>query len=266
MTAETPLETRRQRHGRGRRRPSRGAAVLGVVGELLITLGVLVGLFVVWQLWWTDVVAEREQAQLVEDLGWAWQPQERPEPAPTPTASPTDAPPAPTHHTEPAPAEPDPAHATTFATLLVPRWGQDYVRPISEGTSKHDVLDVLGIGHYEGTAMPGTVGNFAIAGHRVTYGKPFNRIEELQIGDPLVVQTQQAWYVYRVTSTQVVSPQDVSVIQPVPGQRGAAPTQALMTLTTCHPMFSARERFIVHAQLDYWMAAADGTPDEIQGD
>lgn len=245
------------------RRHSRAAAALGVVGEILITLGVLLGLFVVWQLWWTDVVAEREQAQVVEDLGWAWQPGDRPEPTPSTTA--TTPAPEPVHHTDAPPAEADPAHATTFATLLVPRWGSDYVRPISEGTSKRDVLDVLGIGHYEGTAMPGAVGNFAVAGHRVTYGKPFNRIEELQVGDPIVVQTQQAWYVYRVTGTEVVSPRDVGVILPVPSQRDTAPTQALMTLTTCHPMFSARERYVVHAALDYWMAAADGTPDEIQG-
>ena len=262
MTAEAPpAPVPDDPRSHARRRPSLAAAVLGVVGEVLITLGALLGLFVVWQLWWTDVVAEREQAQVVEDLGWAWQPDDHPSPTPSGTTAPE-----PTHHTDAAPAEPEPGHATTFATLLVPRWGADYVRPISEGTSKHDVLDVLGIGHYEGTAMPGAIGNFAVAGHRVTYGKPFNRIEELQVGDPIVVQTQQAWYVYRVTGTEVVSPLDVGVILPVPSQRDVAPTQALMTLTTCHPMFSARERYVVHAALDYWMAAADGTPDEIQGD
>src|SRR5690606_10957704 len=126
--------------------------------------------------------------------------------------------------------------------------------------TKHDVLDVLGIGHYEGTAMPGEVGNFAVAGHRVTYGKPFNRVEELQVGDPLVVQTETTWYVYRVTSTQVVTPRDVQVIAPTPNQPDVAPTVASMTLTTCHPMFSARERFIVHAELDYWTPVADEIP------
>ena len=69
------------------------------------------------------------------------------------------------------------------------------------------MLDVLGVGHYEGTAMPGGIGNFAVAGHRTTYAKPFNRVEELQVGDPLVIRTtDNIWYVYRVTSTEIVAP------------------------------------------------------------
>lgn len=234
------------------------ATILGVLGELLITLGVLLGLFVVWQLWWTDVVADREQAEIVEDLGWA---ELTPEPTTEPSSEPTQAPDPRRYDAAPVPAEP--AVRTTFATLRVPRWGEDYLRPISQGTSRSQVLDELGIGHYEGTAMPGGVGNFAVAGHRVTYGKPFNRIEELAVGDPLVVQTEDTWYVYRVTSTEVVSPRQVEVVAPVPGQPGVAPTEAIMTLTTCHPMYSARERYIVHALLDYWMPADAGTPAEL---
>ena len=152
---------------------------------------------------------------------------------------------------------------TTFAVLRVPRWGSDYLRPISQGTSKAEVLDVLGIGHYEGSAMPGALGNFAVAGHRVTYGKPFNRIEELAVDDPLVVQTPDTWYVYRVTNAEVVSPTQTEVLAPVPGQPGAAPTEAMMTLTTCHPMYSARERYVVHAVLDYWMPVDAGIPAEL---
>ena len=232
----------------GRRR-SPGIAIAGLLGELLITMGALLGLFVVWQLWWTDVIADRAQAELVTELGWTQYP------APGDQAA--------VLHREPAPVMEAPAHATTFATLRVPRWGQEYLRPVSEGTSTRDVLDTLGIGHYEGTAMPGGIGNFAIAAHRTTYGKPFNRITELQLGDPLVVQTEDIWYVYRVTGTQVVRPRQVEVIAPVPGDPAAEPTAAIMTMTTCHPMYSARERFIVHAELDYWMRAEDGTPAEI---
>jgi len=234
------------------------AVVVGLVGELLITLGVLLGLFVVWQLWWTDVAANRQQAEVVADLTWAVT-SDRPAPSPQPSA------PEPVHRTDPAPVMAEPAHATTFATLHVPRWGADYLRPISQGTTRQDVLDVLGLGHYEGTAMPGAIGNFAVAGHRTTYGKPLNRIEELVVGDPLVVQTEQAWYVYRVTETLTVGPRQVEVILPVPSQPGVAPTQAVMTLTTCHPMYSARQRYIVHAVLDYWMPTADGVPPEITG-
>ena len=241
-------------HGGSPARSSAGAVVVGVLGELLITVGVLLGLFVVWQLWWTDVVAEREQAQVVADLTRAV-----PTPAPPPEAPPVE-------RRDAAPVMDEPAHGTTFATLWVPRWGEDYVRPVSQGTTRHDILDVLGIGHYEGTAMPGGIGNFAVAGHRVTYGKPFNRIEELEIGDPLVVQTAETWYVYRITETLVVHPHQIEVIAPVPSRPDAQPEQAMMTLTTCHPMYSARERFIVHAELDYWMDGEDGMPIEITGE
>lgn len=235
------------------------ATVVGVVGELLITVGVLLGLFVVWQLWWTDVVGEREQAELVRDLGWV----APADPDPTPDATPEPTEPPDPRRYDAAPVITEPAVTTTFAVLRVPRWGSDYLRPISQGTSKAEVLDVLGIGHYEGSAMPGGIGNFAVAGHRVTYGKPFNRIEELAVDDPLVVQTPDTWYVYRVTGTEVVSPAQVEVLAPVPGQPGVGATEAVMTLTTCHPMYSARERYVVHAALDYWMPVADGVPAEL---
>lgn len=256
------------------RRPSRAARIgygaLGVVGELLITLGLLIVAFLVWQLWWTDVVADRQQADVLSGLSWAVPADDGHGPSAggrTGEAGGTGSGPAVVvpRHDEP-PVATAPAHATTFATLRVPRWTGEPARPISEGTDKRTVLDVLGIGHYEGTAMPGGLGNFAIAGHRTTYGKPFNRIEELAVGDPLVVQTAQAWYVYRVTSTQVVGPSDVSVIAPVPGEPGAQPTARSITLTTCHPMYSARQRYIVHGELDYW-APVDGTsvPAELLG-
>ena len=234
-------------------------AAVGVIGELLITLGVLLGLFVAWQLWWTDVVAGREQAQIAQELGWV-------RAAPEPEASAADPTPAPpVEHRGPAPVIEEPEVGTGFAALQVPRWGADYLRTISEGTSRSQVLDELGIGHYTGTAMPGAIGNFAVAGHRTTYNKPFNRVEELVVGDPLVVQTPDTWYVYRVTSTKIVTLAAVEVIAPVPDEPGAVPTQAVMTLTTCHPMYSAQERFIVHAVLDYWMPLTDGAPVELGG-
>lgn len=168
-----------------------------------------------------------------------------------------------TRRRDPAPVLAAPAEATTFATLRVPRWDPDAALPVSQGTSRSRVLDRLGVGHYAGTAMPGEVGNVALAGHRVTYGRPFHRIEELALGDALVVQTADAWYVYRVTGTAVVGPADVEVVAPVPGDPDAAPTRALMTLTTCHPTYSARERYVVHAELDSWLPVADGVPVEL---
>jgi sortase A len=232
--------------------------VVGVVGELMITAGVLLSGFVVWQLWWTDVQGDRAQAQVLEDLDWA--------PVGVPAAATTT--PAPTvavRQTGEPPVAAEPEHATTFATMVVPRWVGEPERPISQGVDRETVLDVLGVGHYPGTAMPGAVGNFSVAAHRTTYGKPFNRIAELVGGDPVVVRTQDTWYVYRVTSTQIVGPSDVSVIAPDPAAPGAAPTQRTMTMTTCHPMFSARERYVVHLTLDYWAPTSGPAPAELAG-
>jgi sortase A len=230
-----------------------GLTITGVLGELMITLGVFLLAFVVWQLWWTDVEGNRAQAAIVSELDWA--------PVPTPAATPAVA--EPRRDASPAMTEPD--HGVTFATLYVPRWGAEYVRPVSQGVDRAGVLDPLGIGHYPGTAMPGDVGNFAISGHRTTYGKPFNRVAELVVGDPIIVRTADNWFVYRVTSTEIVRPSQVDVIAPVPGDPAAVPTERLITLTTCHPMFSARERFIVHGVLDYWLAGQDSFPTEITG-
>lgn len=238
------------------RRPSRGGGVVlgfvGVVGELLITAGVLLLAFLAWQLWWTDVEANTAQAAIVEEQGWD-----------EPLAALDDGPTIVTPRYDEPPVVEEPPYLTTFASMRVPRWDGEPTRTITQGTDRPNVLNPLGIGHYEGTAMPGGVGNFSLAAHRTTYGKPFNRIEELQVGDPVVVWTQDTWYVYRVTSSQIVMPDDVQVIAPVPDQPGVEPTERFITLTTCHPMFSARERFIVHGVLDYWAPVSEGVPAEL---
>lgn len=266
MSVETPLRSspRHSRTSTGARGHGVVLGVVGVVGELLITLGVLLLAFLVWQLWWTDVVGNRAQAEIVQELDWDVAPTA---PATDATAGPTE--PvgpvvAPPRRDEP-PVAPEPDHATTFATIQVPRWSGEPERPISQGVDRKTVLDVLGVGHYPGTAMPGGIGNFAMAGHRTTYAKPFNRVAELELGDPLVVRTEDTWYVYRVTSTEIVTPAQTEVVAPVPGDPGAEPTERVITLTTCHPMFSARERFIVHGTLDYWAPVADGIPAELVG-
>ncbi|RMI14454.1 class E sortase [Cellulomonas triticagri] len=246
--------TRRDRHERQQRRG--GGFLLGtvgVLGELLITAGVLLLAFLAWQLWWTDVEANSAQAAIVEEQGWDVPLQPVGDEGPTVVTPRYDDP----------PVLDEPEYLTTFASMRVPRWDGEPTRTITQGTDRPRVLNPLGVGHYEGTAMPGGVGNFALAAHRTTYGKPFNRIEELQEGDPIVVWTQDTWYVYRVTASEVVMPQDVRVIAPVPNQPDAEPTERYITLTTCHPMFSARERYIVHGVLDYWAPVSEGVPAEL---
>lgn len=241
------------RQARTLRRRSVGAAIVGVLGELLITAGVLVGLFVVWQLWWTDVVAVRHQQEVLHALEWE------------PPAPVKDAPPEPRR--DAPPVDPEPAFGEVFAQLYVPRFGPDYVAPIAGGVDRRQILDVIGVGHYPGTAMPGDLGNFSTAGHRTSYGKPYNLIADLQPGDPIVVRTATTWYVYRMTTSEIVYPKQVEVIAPVPGLKAGDPvpelTQRLMTMTACHPMFSARQRFVVHAEFDYWIPVTDGVPQEL---
>jgi sortase A len=275
------------RHGPSRRSRRRGVgtALVSLVGELLITAGVLLGLFVVWQLWWTDVQAEREHAQILAGLDW-------PEPgsaAPADggegegpagddgagegaagegTASDDGAPPAiaPPQRGEP-PVAAEPAVGTVFAQLYVPRFGAGYVEPIAQGIDKQRILDRMGIGHYPGTAMPGDLGNFATAGHRTTYGRPFHQVAELEPGDPIVVRTVDTWYVYRVSDQRIVWPWQVEVISAVPGVKPGEPlpelTERYLTMTACHPLYSAAQRYVVHAILDYWAPVSAGVPAEL---
>jgi len=248
-----------------RRRASRGWIAL--LGELLITAGVLLGLYVVWQLFYTDIQSARTQHAALEQLHFP----ETIQPPVVASASDGDVASDPNlipeelkvYSPEGAPVLAEPAAPETFAALWVPRWGDGYIKPISEGTERRITLDALGIGHYTGTAMPGGVGNFAIAGHRTTYGKPFSDIDALQAGDALVVQTDAAWYVYRVTSSEIVLPFQVEVIAPVPGKPGTPATVASITLTSCHPRFSAAKRFIVHGELEYWAPSGHGYPQEV---
>jgi sortase A len=254
-----------------RQRGSLGS-ILGVVGEALLTAGLLVALFLVWEVWWTDVVGTRQQQEIVNAIDW--------EVPVLPSCELAHACPPSTENVQPEPAYPVipeerkerdlgapdeavPDDAETFATMYVPRWGTDYIRPVSEGIGRRSVLDKLGIGHYPGTALPGGWGNFAVAGHRTTFGKPFERIDELKEGDAIVVRTESTWYVYRVTETHIVRPSFIAAIAPVPGEMASAPNGRYLTLTTCHPKYSASQRYVVYGVLDYWAYAWTGYPPEI---
>lgn len=203
--------------------------LIGWVGELFVTAGVLLLLFTAWQLWWTDVTSNRVQAATVTTLEQDFR--ERPTSAPTPSVV--------------VPKELRSGKA--FAIVRIPRFGTDYARPVLEGSSR-DILKE-GVGHYVGTALPGQVGNFAMAGHRTTYGRPFHDIDTLQVGDRVVVETATDFFVYQVSESEIVLPTDVEVIAPVPGEPAASPVTAVMTMTSCHPKYSATQRFIVHGTL-----------------
>jgi sortase A len=233
-------------------------AAVGTLGELSITLGVLLLLFVAWQLWWTDVEATREQDRLTDDLvrEWAAGAAAPDGPVGDPVAPVDDPVVAPEGLAVPV-SDTGPQGAA-FAVIRVPRFGDDYARPVLSGTSR-DILED-GVGHYDGSVGPGEVGNFALAGHRTTYGAPFSRIAELRAGDPIVIQTVDGYYTYRVTTSQIVLPSQTEVVAPVPGQPGVAPTEEIITLTSCHPRYSARQRYIVHGQFESFRPASAGPP------
>ncbi|MGQ4549273.1 class E sortase [Dermabacteraceae bacterium P13077] len=226
--------------------------LVGVCGEIAITLGAILVLFVVWQMWWTDVVAEQEQSQIVADLGSKWGQQK---PAPE-TQTP--------RHTDTPPTIAKPKRYETWGLLHVPKFSRGPI-PIAEDVSLEHVLNVIGAGHYPETALPGEIGNFSLAGHRTTYGKPFNEIALLEPGDEIIVETKDTFYVYTVASDEIVKPNDVRVIAPVPGQIGAQPSERWLTLTACHPLYSARERYIVHAKFAYYVKRDEGIPDALKG-
>ncbi|MFP7761829.1 class E sortase [Marisediminicola sp. LYQ134] len=226
------------------------SAIVGVVGELLLTAAVFIFLFLGWQLWLNDIIVGGEQQseaqQFGQQLGGA----------------------APATPVEPGEDFGDPVvsavsdETTKFANLYVPRFGADYVRTIAEGVGEGDVL-TEGIGHYPDTQMPGEIGNFGIAAHRTTHGAPFNRIADLQVGDRMYVQTEDGWYTYVYRSSEYVLPTGVGVLEPVPQSPDIEPTERLITLTSCNPLFSAQERIIAYGVFESWQPASAGAPEEI---
>ena len=199
------------------------------LSALAVVAGAVVLLVVAHQVWGTDVGAGRAQDRVADELREEWS-------APA------------------APAEPDAGGAFTF--LHVPRLGADWSRAVVEGVDPGDLE--AGPGHYPGTAAPGAPGNFAVAGHRVGQGSPFLDLDSVQRGDAVVVETADTWHVYRVTATLVVAPTETWVVAPMPGGPPDGPaTGAFLTLTTCHPEFSDRERLVVHGELETSVAKAD---------
>ncbi len=216
------------------------------LGELFVTAGVVIVLFVAWQLWWTDATASRAQATTTTQLQQQWDHEEA---AATPPAGATAG------GSVSATEKPVPV-GQAFAVLRIPRFGKSYVKPIYQGFSEK-ILN-KGVGHYNHTQLPGEIGNFAVAGHRVTYGKPFNLIATLRPGDAIVVETATTWYVYRAVRHVIVTPTHTEVLAPVPMHPGQQPTSAWMTMTACHPEFSARQRYVEFAQLAQTLPKSSG--------
>jgi sortase A len=204
------------------------AKFLGAVGRTCITAGVLILLFVAYQLWGTGIQEARAQNSLetefdaaLQDLG-------------PPSGTGTSGPGGPT---SPPVAAPPPPEGDAAARIVIPDIGVDKI--VVEGVSVSDLK--RGPGHYPDSPMPGQPGNAAIAGHRTTYGAPFNRVDELEPGDEILVTTRQGAFRYEVSDTQIVRPSQVEVLDDFGDNR--------LTLTACNPKYSARQRIVVVAHL-----------------
>lgn len=211
------------------------ARFLAAVGRTMITVGLLILAFVAYQLWGTGIRAAQAQNQLenqfTELLDQAT--------VTTSTTSTTTPSTSSTVTTPPSTVEPIPgvAEGEPTARITAPKIGLDWIAV--EGVALTDLKK--GPGHYMQTPLPGQEGNAAIAGHRTTYGAPFNRIDELDPGDEITVETVQGTFTYIVSETQIVAPSQVDVLDDKGDNR--------LTLTACHPKFSARQRIIVVALL-----------------
>lgn len=235
------------------RRPAqrRRATAASVLGELLVTAGVLSLGYAGWQVWLSDAVLGSEQQQAAQVFAAQLGPVEPA--APSSAALRTDEP----------PAETAVAEGESFAVMHIPRLGQ-FQRVIGEGTSR-TVLDSLeqGLAHYATSAQPGELGNFAVAGHRNGQGGPFTHLDEMRVGDRIFVQTAEAWYVYEFRNHEYVPPTAVGVVAPVPQQPTTPADGRYLTLTTCNPEWSAEGRLIAYATLVGWQSAQDGMPREL---
>lgn len=210
------------------------AKVLSGIGRALIWAGVIVLLFVAYQLWGTGLAEARAQDGLEDDFAALLS--STTTTSSTTSTSTTSTTGSTTTTTTPAPPPP-PANGEAVARILIPKIGVDKI--VVEGISRDDLKK--GPGHYPGTPLPGQPGNAAIAGHRTTYGAPFNRVDELAPGDEILVTTLQGEFRYEVTGQQIVSPSDVHVVEYQGDDR--------LTLTACHPKYSARQRIIIFAKL-----------------
>ncbi|MGW7514607.1 class E sortase [Streptomyces sp. NPDC054796] len=244
--AGTRLEARR-----AARAAKDGPAIIAsrFIGEAFITVGVLMLLFVAYQLWWTNVLAGQQAGGAASDLQEQWK-------------------------DDKGDKQPDPERAAGefapgegFAIIHIPKIGID--SPIAQGVSKKQVLDKGMVGHYDEeplkTAMPwDKKGNFALAGHRNTHGEPFRYINKLVAGDEIVVETASKFYTYEMTNRlPSTSPSNTGVIGPVPPQSGFKEPGRYITLTTCTPEFTSKYRLIVWGKMVDERPRSKGKPDAL---
>lgn len=187
-----------------------------------MTLGVVLLLFCVYELFWTGLSTDRAQESLQDDLRQRWLND------PKATIQSFEA-------------------GDGIGIMRIPRLGADWSWVVVQGVTVDALKD--GPGHYPGTALPGEIGNFAVAGHRATNGEPFAYLDKLRRGDEVIVETKRRLYTYRVQRHEITDPTAVSAVLPVPNRPGVRATQRRITLTTCEPRYGSTHRLIYYGKL-----------------
>jgi sortase A len=219
-------------------RPKRYVFVTQVLGEILLTAGVVLMLFVGYKTLFQDNLVGNQQSDFAKTF---------------------------TERDGFVELSEVNKEADIFARMYVPRFGESWTRLIAEGTRWHPVLNEIGVGHYTTTVMPGEVGNFAIAAHRGGFGGAFRDIDKLTDGDRVYIETKNTWFIYKFLETEVVLPTDVGVIAPVPVKLdGATPGNRYLTMTSCTPIFVNTERIISWFELERTQSTAVGMPRDLK--
>jgi LPXTG-site transpeptidase (sortase) family protein len=245
FVAADPAAKRGRREARqGSRWPTERAIRISAtsLGEIMITFGLVLLLFAGYEIWGKAAIIADHQADLDDQLSQEWGQQADPTIGPGGEPTPQTAPPG-----------------WAIARLHIPRLRNQWV--VVEGVATDDLK--YAPGHYPDSAGPGQVGNFSVAGHRSP--AMFWDLDRMQAGDPIVVETKTTYYIYRVTANKIVKPNAVEVVAPVPGEPGATPTVAMLTITTCNPKWDNYERLIVHARMERREPRANGPPPELRG-
>lgn len=226
---------------------------------MLITIGVVVMLYVVWQLWVGDLLYGAQGNAEGAAITQQWEQEKDALPAPTPVATATaEADP----EWEPV-VLPEPADTVVFGTMRIPRFGPDYNIEMAGGITRAGTLDKTRIGHYPGTSMPGEIGNAAFAAHRTTWGAPFGPLADLRVGDAIIVEVPEGWYVYRFRTLEYVQPSEVDVLLDVPQAPDVPANDRYITLTSCSPKFSLAERIIAYGVYESFQPRSEGAPEAL---
>lgn len=209
-----------------------------VAGWALIWSGLLVFGYIGWQIYVTDLINAGVQAEAADDLRSGLSSSDTdPDSIDSEEFLGSELPPGFPAFVDYYP-EDAVDHGEPFAFITIPAIGVDGV-VVYEGVDRETLKN--GPGHMESTPLPGQVGNSVLSGHRTTYGRPFFDFDLLEVGHRVEVETGSGLHVYEVRELRVVDPTDVWVTDPRPG--------GWLTLTTCEPKFSARQRLVVWAEM-----------------